>query len=321
MGDSRCNNCRANAWRLCSDCSVVRYCSEECQKLDWKTHRLECCKIPLPESVPFDFQKDTEVAAFASEFYRFLRRCGTHSQLLSSRLLKKSTTDTHTVLRLEFDAAAHGKLSEDLGRSKNHHRHRRLETLERSTGGDAIGTAVRSRGFQWKWALRMFSFGKCELFNCTAALMLEELSRNGRLTLDSKKVSGVRLLRGVCKEPESRPLKLEWSDGAAAPENSNGLRHKAIGLEFEDGKRMILDFASMQYGKGSGLGYVLQQREGCTWFESEEAQPASELLLLDLEARRERSFFWKMMLDAEAYFEGFRADINNRVAAAHALIE
>ena len=39
----RCNVCgHPNARLLCSECSSIYYCSKDCQKSDWRTHRLTC---------------------------------------------------------------------------------------------------------------------------------------------------------------------------------------------------------------------------------------------------------------------------------------
>jgi hypothetical protein len=216
-------------------------------------------------------------------------------------------------MRTEFNTKAVDAAQKVIEKS---HKSNRLASLMWCTEGDVIGSAVRSRGFQWKWALRFFALGKCELFNCTATLMLEELCKSGRLLMGDQKIVGVSLLRGVCMEPENKPLWIEWSDGAEAPENRNGTLHKAIELNTTDGKQMILDFASMQYGKGFNLGYVFQQRQECTWFETTEVLPASELLLSDINSRRDKSCFWEMLQDAEAYFGGFKPDFKRRIKEA-----
>lgn len=41
-----CDNCDTKDWdtKLCSRCQEARYCSLNCQKAHWKTHKLECVK-------------------------------------------------------------------------------------------------------------------------------------------------------------------------------------------------------------------------------------------------------------------------------------
>ncbi len=54
-----CNNCsiwqpKAKKFQLCSQCRKIRYCSKECQKQDWKDHKLDCklyAGIATPEEV------------------------------------------------------------------------------------------------------------------------------------------------------------------------------------------------------------------------------------------------------------------------------
>ena len=47
---SKCKIIRENKMKVCNQCRNKSYCSEECQKLDWKIHRLKCC-------VPNEFEK------------------------------------------------------------------------------------------------------------------------------------------------------------------------------------------------------------------------------------------------------------------------
>ena len=39
---SICGCCFSTASLRCSRCSLIRYCSRKCQKLDWRIHREEC---------------------------------------------------------------------------------------------------------------------------------------------------------------------------------------------------------------------------------------------------------------------------------------
>ena len=39
-----CERCARSAEKKCSACSMVYYCSQTCQKLDWKFHKLSCSK-------------------------------------------------------------------------------------------------------------------------------------------------------------------------------------------------------------------------------------------------------------------------------------
>ena len=47
-----CDNCRlpSDKTKLCSGCSSARYCSSECQKINWPTHK-EACKF-IQEKIP-----------------------------------------------------------------------------------------------------------------------------------------------------------------------------------------------------------------------------------------------------------------------------
>jgi hypothetical protein len=46
-----CANCGNTTGPLsaCSQCKQVFYCSKECQKSDWKSHKLNCRKIEVPK--------------------------------------------------------------------------------------------------------------------------------------------------------------------------------------------------------------------------------------------------------------------------------
>lgn len=42
MGEQQCEVCRKPAKQFCSSCREVFYCSRDCQKQDWKTHKAKC---------------------------------------------------------------------------------------------------------------------------------------------------------------------------------------------------------------------------------------------------------------------------------------
>ncbi|CAE7310654.1 unnamed protein product [Symbiodinium sp. CCMP2592] len=44
------SGCELPGTKQCSRCGVVAYCSAECQRKDWKTHKLVCKKVESPES-------------------------------------------------------------------------------------------------------------------------------------------------------------------------------------------------------------------------------------------------------------------------------
>ena len=49
LGDDEvgvCPVCSKNADNRCTACRKIFYCSRECQKKDWKTHKLECKGMP-----------------------------------------------------------------------------------------------------------------------------------------------------------------------------------------------------------------------------------------------------------------------------------
>lgn len=42
MQSVTCSVCEKKSSKTCSLCNVARYCSPECQKIDWKVHKSEC---------------------------------------------------------------------------------------------------------------------------------------------------------------------------------------------------------------------------------------------------------------------------------------
>ncbi|KAK7084473.1 hypothetical protein SK128_012411 [Halocaridina rubra] len=42
MTENKCEICKKAAKQFCSSCRAVFYCSRECQKEDWKTHKIKC---------------------------------------------------------------------------------------------------------------------------------------------------------------------------------------------------------------------------------------------------------------------------------------
>ena len=44
----RCHTCKnITNTKKCANCNIIRYCSIDCQKTDWKRHKLECHNIDL----------------------------------------------------------------------------------------------------------------------------------------------------------------------------------------------------------------------------------------------------------------------------------
>ncbi|KAF9345720.1 hypothetical protein BGX26_002811, partial [Mortierella sp. AD094] len=61
---SKCNRCSklptdANPLKRCSKCRVVTYCSRECQKEDWKTHKKLCAVFAANATAPTPFMTST----------------------------------------------------------------------------------------------------------------------------------------------------------------------------------------------------------------------------------------------------------------------
>jgi hypothetical protein len=48
---NKCAICGKDAINRCSKCNQVSYCSRECQKTDWKSHKLECGNIAISINV------------------------------------------------------------------------------------------------------------------------------------------------------------------------------------------------------------------------------------------------------------------------------
>ncbi len=44
---NKCTHCKKYGlkYKLCSGCKKVKYCSKDCQKLDWKKHKINCVKL------------------------------------------------------------------------------------------------------------------------------------------------------------------------------------------------------------------------------------------------------------------------------------
>jgi hypothetical protein len=42
---AKINNIKKQKLKVCGKCGQVKYCNKECQRSDWKKHKLECGKI------------------------------------------------------------------------------------------------------------------------------------------------------------------------------------------------------------------------------------------------------------------------------------
>ena len=62
-----CKRCGKESKFVCKRCSVERYCSEACQKLDWPLHRTSCKLKPDPEDDTFSKQEIVVTAEIHQE--------------------------------------------------------------------------------------------------------------------------------------------------------------------------------------------------------------------------------------------------------------
>jgi len=46
---SKCTGCNKVGLKKCKSCKAVYYCSIECQKKDWKNHKVNCKATPKDE--------------------------------------------------------------------------------------------------------------------------------------------------------------------------------------------------------------------------------------------------------------------------------
>lgn len=71
----KCLNCYSTPpeGNRCSGCREARYCNAECQKADWKNHKVYCGQTSLPDLLKQELRRRVvrptaaEIAAFAKE--------------------------------------------------------------------------------------------------------------------------------------------------------------------------------------------------------------------------------------------------------------
>ena len=73
-----CANCgeKVSSMKQCASCGKVKYCSRECQKKHWKTHKPDCKKA----SAEVDSDEDQNECSFCGKKSSTLKRCGACSK-------------------------------------------------------------------------------------------------------------------------------------------------------------------------------------------------------------------------------------------------
>ena len=78
-----CLVCRSKATKQCKRCKMARYCSVECQTLDWPLHKAICGRLPSNKG---DFVVGTRVKPNPAEVQSLISKLHTLQQHLAARL-------------------------------------------------------------------------------------------------------------------------------------------------------------------------------------------------------------------------------------------
>src|SRR6201986_1961739 len=83
--ENKCMNCTRVREKLffCSNCSIIKYCSKECQKANWAKHRLDC----------HDVHGVRWILKVYSDYEKSLFSRGIEDNLFSSEKIKQSVKD------------------------------------------------------------------------------------------------------------------------------------------------------------------------------------------------------------------------------------
>lgn len=65
---NECGVCKKPSVAHCVNCKVAKYCSENCQKVDWKRHRLTCDTIAAGGGAAFIYSDDNDTEPVKSAF-------------------------------------------------------------------------------------------------------------------------------------------------------------------------------------------------------------------------------------------------------------
>ncbi|KDO80749.1 hypothetical protein CISIN_1g011626mg [Citrus sinensis] len=87
---SRCDGCFASSnLKKCSACQVVWYCGSNCQKLDWKLHRLECQVLS---------RLDKEKRKSVTPSIRLMLKLYLRRKLQNDNVIPSTTTDNYSLV-------------------------------------------------------------------------------------------------------------------------------------------------------------------------------------------------------------------------------
>jgi hypothetical protein len=65
---NQCDNCKNNGILICTNCKVGCYCSTECQKEGWKTHKTSCKKLKQLWNLSTEEEKKLKADGFMNNF-------------------------------------------------------------------------------------------------------------------------------------------------------------------------------------------------------------------------------------------------------------
>mmetsp|Transcript_36694 Transcript_36694/g.84663 ORF Transcript_36694/g.84663 Transcript_36694/m.84663 type:complete len:324 (-) Transcript_36694:21-992(-) len=101
MAEKSCavEGCPQPGTKLCSRCGSVAYCSADCQRKDWKIHKLVCQKVETPETRITELLKTGRLFSAKEELSKLpkpnkrlleewsdLQKAGIHSEVVAERL-------------------------------------------------------------------------------------------------------------------------------------------------------------------------------------------------------------------------------------------